>query len=92
MSKRILVVEDQADNRQIIRDRDHRGRKRRTNAGGYRKAAARFDPDGYPTADRRRLHGHAQNQGRSRNAIDPDHRGDFLCAQRRGEEGARGGL
>src|SRR5215468_5045490 len=35
----------------------------------------------YPTAHHVRLHGHAQNQGRSRNAIDPDHRGHLLCAQ-----------
>jgi CheY-like chemotaxis protein len=47
MSKRILVVEDQPDNRQIIRDilaptdyEIHRGRRWRTSAGSYRKAAA----------------------------------------------------
>jgi hypothetical protein len=48
MTKRILVVEDQPDNRQIIRDmyarpyrlRNHGGRKRRAGADGNRKAAA----------------------------------------------------
>ena len=99
MSKRILVVEDQPDNRQIIRDmlaptdyRDHGSRKRRRGADGYRKAAARSHFDGYPTADHGRLYGHAPNQGRSRASIDPHHRGHFLCAQRRREEGAGGRL
>ncbi len=58
MSKRILVVEDQPDNRQIIRDMlaptDYEITEVEDGQqapGGYRKAAARFDPDGYSTAD-----------------------------------------
>ena len=70
MSKRILVVEGQKDNRQIIRD---------MLAGtGYEiieaedgeqaiAAVAKQRPDlilmGYPTADHGRLRGHAPNQG-----------------------------
>ena len=99
MSKRILVVEDQPDNRQIIRDMlaptDYEiteAENGEAGARGYRKAAARSHPDGYPTADHGRLQGHAPNQGRSRAAIDPDHRGHLLCAQRRRKEGAGGGL
>jgi len=61
MSKRILVVEDQLDNRQIIPicwplpiTRSLGGRM----AGGtrgYRKAATRSHFDGYPIADHGRL-------------------------------------
>src|SRR5262249_41254537 len=99
MSKRILVVEDQADNRQIIRDMltqtDYEISEVESGEealDAVAKAAARSDPDGYPTTDHGRVHGHAQNQGRSRNAIDPDHRGHLLCIERRGKEGPRGGL
>jgi hypothetical protein len=93
MSKRILVVEDQPDNRQIIRnmlaptDYESTEAENGEDACGDRKAAARFDLDGYTTADHRRVHSHSQNQGQSRMAIDPDHGGHLLCAQRGGEEG-----
>jgi CheY-like chemotaxis protein len=62
MSKRILVVEDQPDNRQIIRDMlaptDYEiteAEDRRAGARGYRKATARSYFDGYPIADHGRL-------------------------------------
>ena len=62
MSKRILVVEDQEDNRQILRDllasvgyemiggRERRGRRCRREG-----AASRSDPDGHSAADHGRL-------------------------------------
>jgi len=63
MSKHILVVEDQADNRRIIRDMlaptDHEITEAENGeeaAGGYRKAAARSHPDGYSAPDHGRLY------------------------------------
>ena len=65
MSKRILVVEDQPDNRQIIRDMlaptDYEITEVESGEealDGNRKAAARSHPDGYPIADHGRLYGH----------------------------------
>ena len=62
MSKRILVVEDQADNRQIIRDMlagtDYEiteakdGEQALASSG---QTATRSHPHGYPTADLGRL-------------------------------------
>ena len=71
MSKRILVVEDQEDNRQILRDL-------LTNAGyemieaedgeqalvAACQASTGPDPDGYPAAGARRLRGDPPHQGR----------------------------
>jgi hypothetical protein len=98
MTKRILVVEDQPDNRQIIRDMlaptDYEiteGRRRKS-AGGNRKGAARSHFDGHPIANHGRLCGHAPNQGRSCIAINPDNCGYVLCAQWRRTEGADGRL
>jgi CheY-like chemotaxis protein len=58
MNKRILVVEDQPDNRQIIRDMlaptDYEITEAE-DAGGYRKTATRSHLDGYSTADEGRL-------------------------------------
>ena len=65
MSKRILVVEDQEENRQIIRDMlastDYEITEAENGeeaARGDRKAAARSHPHGYPTADYGRLYSH----------------------------------
>ena len=65
MSKRILVVEDQPDNRQIIRDMlaptDYEITEAENGEEGarcHRKTAAGSYPDGYPTADHGRLHRH----------------------------------
>ena len=99
MSKRILVVEDQADNRHIIRDMlaptDYEITEVESGEEAL-TAVAKQRPDlilmGYPTAHHGRLHSHEQNQSRSRNAIHPDHRCHLLCIERRGEEGTRGGL
>ena len=82
MSKRILVVEDQPDNRQIIRDMLAPTDYEIIEAEDGEQALAAIA----------KLYGHAQNQGRSRNAIDPDHRGHLLRAQRRRKEGTGGGL
>ena len=78
MTKRILVVEDQEDNRQILRDllanagyRDDRSRGRRAGDRGRRQAAAGSDPDGYPAADHGRLRGDPPHQGRSRTQAIP---------------------
>jgi PleD family two-component response regulator len=76
MSKRILVVEDQPDNRQIIRDMLAPTDYEITEAENGQQALeaiANQRPDlildGYPTAGHRRLHRHSQNQSRPRNAI-----------------------
>ena len=99
MSKRILVVEDQPDNRQIIRDMLAPTDYEITEAENGEEALAAIAKqrpdlilmdiqlpimDGYD--------GHAPDQGRSGAAIDPDHRGHLLCAERGGKEGAGGGL
>jgi two-component system, cell cycle response regulator DivK len=65
MSKRILVVEDQPDNRQIIRDMLAATDYEITEAEDGQQALEAiakqrpFDPDGYPTADHRWVHRHA---------------------------------
>ena len=69
MTKRILIVEDQEDNRQILRDlltfgiRFDRGERRRRGVGRDRQAAARSHPDGHPAAGYRRLRGDTPDQG-----------------------------
>ena len=99
MSKRILVVEDQPDNRQIIRDMlapdDYEiteAENGEQGAGGNRKAAARSHTDGYTAPDYGRLYSYEPDQSRSGAAIDPNHRGHVLCAERRRKEGTGGGL
>jgi CheY-like chemotaxis protein len=99
VSKRILVVEDQPDNRQIIRDMlaptDYEITEAESGEEAL-EAIAKQRPDlilmdiQLPIIDR--VCRHAQNQGRPRVAIDPDHCGHVLCAQWGGEEGTRGGL
>jgi CheY-like chemotaxis protein len=91
MSKRILVVEDQPDNRQIIRDMLAPTDYEITEAENGEQALAAIAkqrPDlilmDIQTADHGRLYGHETDQGRSGIAIDPDHCGYVLCAQRRG--------
>src|SRR5262249_35078419 len=99
MSKRILVVEDQPDNRQIIRDMlaptDYEIIE--VEDGEQALAAiAKQRPDlilnGYPTADHGRLHGHKPDQIRSGTALDPDHRRHLLCTQWGRKEGPGGWL
>src|SRR5262249_10378251 len=98
MSKRILVVEDQPDNRQIIRDMLAPTGYEITEVESGEEAlaaVAKQRPDlilmdiQLPVID---VHRHSQNQGQSCPPIDPDYRGHFLCTQRRGEEGASGWL
>jgi DNA-binding NtrC family response regulator len=94
MSKRILVVEDQPDNRQIIRDMlaptDYEITEVESGEQAL-EAIAKQRPDlilmGTIT-DHGRLHRHEENQGRSRIAIDTSHRSYVLRAQRRRKEGA----
>ena len=90
MSKRILVVEDHADNRQIIRDMLAPTDYEITEAADGEQALAAIAkerPDlilmdiQLPVMD-----GYTPNQGRSCIAIDPDHRGHLLRAQRRRKE------
>ena len=75
MSKRILVVEDQPDNRQIIRDMlagtDYEITEAKDGEQAF-AAVAKERPD-LILIDHGRLRGYAQNQGRSRDAIDSDH-------------------
>jgi CheY-like chemotaxis protein len=98
MSKHILVVEDQPDGRQIIRDMLAPTDYEITEAENGEEALAAIAkqrPDLILMGIQlpiRRLRGHAPNQGRSRISIDPDYRGHLLCAQRRGKEGAGGWL
>ena len=86
MSKRILLVEDEEDNMQILRDllasagyEIDRGWQRRGGAGGRGEAAAGPHPDGHSASDHGRLRGDTPHQGRSGAAIDPDHRDHVLC-------------
>ena len=96
MTRRILVVEDQEDNRQILRDLlAHAGyevvevENGEAGAAGGRRASSRPDPDGHPASASRRLRGDAADQGRSDAQAHPDHRGDVLCLERRRGQGAR---
>ncbi len=88
MSKRILVVEDQADNRQIIRDMLAPTDYEITEAENGEEAlaasetAARSHFDGYPVTDHGRLRSDAPHQSRRFAALNPDHRRHLLCAQR----------
>ncbi len=93
MSKRILVVEDQPDNRQIIRDMLAPTDYEITEAENGEEALAaiakqRPDLILMDIQPYGRLHRHEQNQGRSCVAIDPGYRGHFLRAQWRRKEGA----
>src|SRR5262249_24848109 len=105
MSKRILVVEDQPDNRQIIRDMLSPTDYEITEAENGEEALAAIAkqrpdlilmdiqlPYGYSAADYGRLYSDESDQSRSGAAIDPDHRGHLLCAQRRRKEGTGGRL
>ena len=89
MSKLILVVEDQEDNMQILRDLLASAGYEMVEAengeealAAVAKRAAGPDPDGHPTSDHGRLRGDAPHQGRSGAAIDPDHRRYVLCIER----------
>ena len=96
MSKRILVIEDQEDNRRscaiCLTANGYEPTSRPTTgeegAGSRRARAARPDPDGHPAAGTGRLRGHAPDQGQSGTAAHPNHRCHFLCAEWRRAEGA----
>jgi len=91
MSKRILVVEDQMDNRQILRDL--------LTSVGFNLVEAEDGAQGVAAAETHRpdlilmdiqmLRGDATDQGQSRSEGDPDHCGDVLRAVRRRGESAR---
>ena len=83
MSKRILVVGDQPDNRQIIRDMLAPTDYEITEAENGEEALAAIAKQ-RPDLILMDIQVVA--------AIDPDHRGHLLCAQRRREEGAGGRL
>ena len=66
----ILVIEDQEDNRRVIRDlltvtayEVVEAEDGAEGPRGGREATAGLDSDGYSTAGHERLRGHAQNQG-----------------------------
>ena len=99
MSKRILVVEDQPDNRQIIRDMLAPTDYEITEAENGEEALAAIAKqrpdlilmdiqlpimDGYAATRLIKADVFA--------ALNPDHRGHILCAQRRRTEGASGRL
>ena len=90
MSKRILVVEDQEDNRQILRDLLGNAGYQLVEAADGEQALAAYAKqrpdlilmdiqlpvmDGYETTRRIRIKGN------------PDHRGDFVCLNRRRGKG-----
>src|SRR5499427_7203984 len=98
MSKRILVVEDQPENRQIIRDMLSPTGYEITEVENGQEALAAIAKqrpdlilmdiqlpimDGYTATSRIKA---------DPALIDPDHRGHLLCAQRRRKEGTGGGL
>jgi CheY-like chemotaxis protein len=89
MSKRILVVEDQPDNRQIIRDMlaptDYEISEAENGeevACSYSETTTRPHLDGHPVTDHGRLRSDAPHQSRRFAALNPDHRSHVLCAQR----------
>ena len=99
MSKCILVVEDQEDNRRILRDllcqrrvRADRSRKRRGGAYCAHGAAPRPDLDGHSTAGDGRLRSNAAYPPQSGVKIDPHHCYDRLRAGRRRGQGSGCGL
>jgi CheY-like chemotaxis protein len=95
MSKRILVVEDQPDNRQIIRDMLAGTDYEITEAKDGEQALAavakeRPDLILMGISDHGRLRGHAQDQGRSGVAVESDHRRHLPRAQWRRTDSASG--
>ena len=89
MTKRILVVEDQPDNRQIIRDMLAPTDYEITEAENGEQALtaiAKQRPDlilmGHPVTDHGRVRSDAPHQGRRFATRNPDHRSHVLCAQR----------
>ena len=87
MSKRILVVEDQKDNRQIIRDMLAPTDYEITEAENGEQALTAVMEQRHPTSNHGRLRGHAPNQGRSSSTIDPDHSRHLLCGRTEGAGG-----
>ena len=90
MNKRILVVEDQEDNRQILRDLLGNAGYEMIEAEDGEQALAQAakrpagpDPDGYPAAADGRLRGDAPPQGRSGTEDDSGHRRHVVCLERR---------
>ena len=86
MSKRILVVEDQEDNRQILRDLLGNAGYELVEAvdgeqalAAYAKQRPDHDPDGHSIACHGRLRDNAADQGRSGIEGYPDHRSNFVC-------------
>ena len=87
MNKRILVVEDQEDNRQILRDLFGSAGYAMCEAGdgeagvaAAQDGAPRSHSHGHPAAAARRLRGDAAHQGRPRSQSYSDHRRDFVRA------------
>ena len=98
MSKRILVVEDQPDNRQIIRDVLAPTDYEITEAENGEEALAAIAKQRLdlilmdiqlPIMD---VYRYAPDQSRCCVAINPNHCGHVLRAERGGEEGASGRL
>ena len=99
MTRRILLVEDTEDNREIVRDlMDSVGYElleANDGAAGLAMAngtQARFDPDGYPAAGHGWIRGHAPDQGGSGIVAHPNHCSDVLRPLRRRGEDPGGGL
>jgi CheY-like chemotaxis protein len=99
MSKRILVVEDQEDNRKIIRDM--------LSATDYEIAEAENGEEALAAVAKQRpdlilmdiqmpdlgwLRGDTADQGRSSTTFHPDHRDHLLCLERRRTKGEAGWL
>ena len=99
MSKCILVVEDQEDNRRILRDLFANAGYELIEAESGEEALTALttaapgpDLDGHSTAGDGRLRSNAAYPPQSGVKIDPDHCSDLLCAGRRRGQGSGCGL
>ena len=90
MSELILIIEDQEDNRRIMRDLfTSAGYKVIEAVNGEagvmssRDPLSRLDPDGHSTTRFRRIRGYEADQSQPRPELNPGHCGHLLCAERR---------
>jgi hypothetical protein len=90
MRKRILVVEDQEDSRQIVRDLLTANDYEMTEAengeealAGRSERSTRPDPHGHSAPGHGRLRSNAPHQGGPIPKLDTNYRGHVVCLERR---------